>query len=163
MAKETSDPIADDNWRRLFRSLIFMDCWLSYTLGYPSEVTSQDVAVRGRIYMRDNLIPRTDKYQLACPASSVESSLDEQIHVQTSRIGLVAADISRALSSPELVTKNTVQALTDQLETWRSEVPQMLSIGALTSPNPPPMTLYQRRAILMVHVSGSGPKSACSC
>ncbi|KAF9728747.1 hmg box protein [Paraphaeosphaeria minitans] len=133
LAKETSDAAADANWRRLFRSLIFMDCWLSYTLGYASEVTSQDVA-------------------LACPASSVGLTLDEQIHVQTSRIGLVAADISKALSSPEMVTRDTIQTLADQLERWRSEVPQMLSIGSLTSPNPPPMTLYQRRAILMVHI-----------
>lgn len=83
-------------------------------------------------------------------------TLDEQIHVQTSKIGLVAADISRALSSPESVTKTTVQTLANQLETWRSEVPHMLGMDSMTSPNPPPMTLYQRRAIMMVHV-----RSAC--
>lgn len=39
-------------WQRLFRSLIFMDCWLSYTLGYTSEVTPQDITVcSGSIYM----------------------------------------------------------------------------------------------------------------
>ncbi|KAF2439468.1 hypothetical protein P171DRAFT_123151 [Karstenula rhodostoma CBS 690.94] len=151
MAKETSDSVADANWRRLFRSLIFMDCWLSYTLGYTSEATSQDVAVR-REHAHVVAEPRTDKYQLACSASSVGMTVDEQIHVQTSRIGLVAADISKALCSPESVTRETIQTLTDQLETWRSEVPQMLSIGSLTSSNPPPMTLYQRRAILMVHI-----------
>jgi hypothetical protein len=35
----------NENWRRIFRSLIFMDCWLSYTLGYASEVTTDDIAV----------------------------------------------------------------------------------------------------------------------
>lgn len=35
----------DVNWRRVYRSLIFMDCWLSYTLGYRSEVTPHDIAV----------------------------------------------------------------------------------------------------------------------
>lgn len=36
-----------ENWRKVFRSLIFMDCWLSYTLGYTSEVTPRDVRVCG--------------------------------------------------------------------------------------------------------------------
>jgi hypothetical protein len=36
---------ADENWRKIFRSLIFMDSWLSYTLGYSSEVTPNDVEV----------------------------------------------------------------------------------------------------------------------
>lgn len=35
----------DDNWRRVYRSLIFMDSWLSYTLGYNSEATPQDIQV----------------------------------------------------------------------------------------------------------------------
>jgi hypothetical protein len=85
----------------------------------------------------------------------VDSTLDQQIHVQASRIGLVAADVGKALASPELVTRETIQNLTNQLEMWRSKVPPMLSLGSLTSANPPPMTLYQRRAMLMVHVSSS--------
>lgn len=44
--------ICDSNWRRLFRSIIFMDCWLSYTLGYSSEVTPQDITVRLSIHAR---------------------------------------------------------------------------------------------------------------
>jgi hypothetical protein len=35
-----------ENWRKIYRSLIFMDSWLSYTLGYISEVTPSDVQVR---------------------------------------------------------------------------------------------------------------------
>lgn len=36
----------DENWRKIYRSLIFMDSWLSYTLGYSSEATPQDIQVR---------------------------------------------------------------------------------------------------------------------
>ena len=111
-----------------------MDCWLSYTLGYTSEVTPQDISI-------------------ACPVSNEEVPIDEQIHVQTSKIGLIAADISKAIATPELSTRENIQVLADRLEVWRLEVPPMLSIALLTSPNPPPMNLYQRRAILMVHVS----------
>ena len=76
--------------------------------------------------------------------------------MQTSKIGLVAAEISKAIATPELATRENIQMLADRLKIWQSEVPPMLSIASLTSPNPPPMTLYQRRAILMVHVSRDG-------
>jgi len=38
--------VVDESWRKIFRSLIFMDSWLSYTLGYTSEVIPADVKVR---------------------------------------------------------------------------------------------------------------------
>jgi hypothetical protein len=41
----SSNAAADQNWKKIFRSLIFMDSWLSYTLGYSSEVTPSDVKV----------------------------------------------------------------------------------------------------------------------
>lgn len=45
MEGSTTDAM-DENWKKVFRSSIFMDCWLSYTLGYTSEVTPADVRVR---------------------------------------------------------------------------------------------------------------------
>ncbi|KAF2737426.1 hypothetical protein EJ04DRAFT_488080 [Polyplosphaeria fusca] len=122
------------NWRRIFRSLIFMDCWLSYTLGYISEVTAEDIAV-------------------ACTSHLVDSmTVDEMIHIQTSKIGLVAAEIAKTLASPESVTRENIGMLAGKLEKWRLEVPLIMQMPTLTSNNPPDMTLYQRRAILMVHI-----------
>jgi hypothetical protein len=41
----SSQSTADEKWRKIMRSLIFMDSWLSYTLGYITEVTTSDVQV----------------------------------------------------------------------------------------------------------------------
>ncbi|KAF2030255.1 hypothetical protein EK21DRAFT_112174 [Setomelanomma holmii] len=124
----------DKNWCKVFRSLIFMDCWLSYTLGYTSEVTDSDV-------------------QLASITSQPATmTIDELIHNQTSKIGLLAAEIAKTLAAPERATRENVFMLTSKLEAWRVEVPLMLQIPTLTSNNPPGLTLYQRRAILMVHI-----------
>jgi hypothetical protein len=41
----SSNVPTNENWRKIYRSLIFMDCWLSYTLGYSSEITPSDVQV----------------------------------------------------------------------------------------------------------------------
>lgn len=74
------------------------------------------------------------------------------IHIQTSKIGLVAAEITKTVSSPEMVTRENLDILARKLETWRVEVPPALQFASLTSADPPNLTLYQRRAVLMVHV-----------
>jgi hypothetical protein len=79
-------------------------------------------------------------------------TIDELIHTQTSKIGIIAAEIARTLSSPELATRDTITMLTGKLDAWRLEVPLMLQIPTLTSNEPPSLDVYQRRAILMVHV-----------
>jgi hypothetical protein len=86
-----------------------------------------------------------------------QATMDEQIHTQTSKIGLVAAEIARTVVSPASATHENMAMLSSKLETWRLEVPLMLQISILTSDNPPPLDLFQRRAILMVHVSRSRP------
>ncbi|KAF2794029.1 hypothetical protein K505DRAFT_361488 [Melanomma pulvis-pyrius CBS 109.77] len=128
---------AAEGWRRIFRSLLFMDCWLSYTLGYTSDVTAEDVAIACIIY----------RPELA--------TIDELIHTQTSKIGLIAAEIAKTLASPEMVTRENIDMLNGKLETWRLEVPPMLQLPMLTSSNPPNLTLYQRRATLMIMYLGA--------
>jgi hypothetical protein len=95
---------------------------------------------------------------MACSSSLAEmKSTDELIHAQTSKVGLIAADIAKTLDSPELVTRENIKMLTARLEIWQAELPSTLQIPALTSSNPLEMTLHQRRAILMVHVSFHDP------
>jgi hypothetical protein len=89
----------------------------------------------------------------SCPSDT--ATIDEQIHVQISKIGLIAAEIAKTLGSPELATRENMAVLTGKLESWRIGVPLMLQIPTLTSDNPPDISLYQRRAILMVHVRQS--------
>jgi hypothetical protein len=45
LSHDSSITVYSENWRKVYRSLIFMDCWLSYTLGYSPEATSSDVQV----------------------------------------------------------------------------------------------------------------------
>ncbi|CAO2650078.1 Nn.00g013700.m01.CDS01 [Neocucurbitaria sp. VM-36] len=130
-----NETIMDENWKRIIRSLIFVDCWLSYTLGYTPEATPSDIKkIATSLHRLDGV------------------SVDELIHTQTSKIGLIAAEIAKTLASPELVTKENISLLNQKLESWRVEVPDTLQIPALTSSTPTNLTLYQRRAILMVHI-----------
>lgn len=128
-----------------------MDSWLSYTLGYSSEATPQDISVR---VSPNNDHSVSDQKQIACSPGRLDSdTIDELIHTQTSKIGLIAAEIAKTLAAPELATRQNVDLLTQKLETWRMEVPLILQLPTLTSEAPSDLSLYQRRAILMVHVS----------
>lgn len=147
----TPTSVMDENWRKIFRSLIFMDSWLAYTLGYNTEATPNDIQVRVGPNNDHSVV---DQKQIAClPRHLPSETIDEMIHTQTSKIGLIAAEIAKTLASPELATHENVAMLTQKLETWRIEVPLMLQLPTLTSATPPDLSLYQRRAILMVHVS----------
>ena len=82
--------------------------------------------------------------------------MDDLIHIQTSKIGLIAAEIAKTLASPESTTRTNIDGLTHKLEVWQSELPVVLQMATLTSPHSPNLTLYQRRAVFMVHVRSSG-------
>jgi hypothetical protein len=56
------------------------------------------------------------------------------------------------MSQPSMNTRDNVMMLADKLGVWRSQVPPMLQMSTLTSDGSSELTLYQRRAILMLHV-----------
>jgi hypothetical protein len=78
--------------------------------------------------------------------------VDELIHTQSSKINLIAAEVAKTLASPKLTTKGNITLLTQKLEQWRQEVPYALQIPTLLSSEAQDMTVYQRRAIFMVHI-----------
>lgn len=84
-------------------------------------------------------------------------TLDELIYTHTSKIGVIAAEIAKTLTSPELATRENVAILTQKLETWRTDLPLMLQMPTLMANTMSDLDLYQRRAILMVHVISFEP------
>ena len=88
--------------------------------------------------------------------TTTSSDINALVHTQTSKVGLIAAEISKVLASPRLATRENINALTQKLQAWHNQIPPMLQMQTLISVAtcPPSMTVYQRRAILMVHVSG---------
>jgi hypothetical protein len=79
-------------------------------------------------------------------------SIEELMHVQFSKINLIAAEVAKALASPELVTKGNITMLTMKLEKWREEVPHVLQIPTLLSSDAKDLTIFQRRSVFMLHV-----------
>ncbi|EUC36217.1 hypothetical protein COCCADRAFT_2680 [Bipolaris zeicola 26-R-13] len=136
-APQSRPQTADVGWRKIFRSLIFMDSWLSYTLGYPSEVTANDVQIACVVDWPDHL------------------SINDMIHTQTSKINLIAAEVAKTLASPNLATEANITLLTRKLEQWRQDVPYNLQIPTLLSSEAQELNKYQRRAIFMIMYLGT--------
>ncbi|KAF2748293.1 hypothetical protein M011DRAFT_400755 [Sporormia fimetaria CBS 119925] len=123
-----------DMWRRLFQSLIFTDCWLSYTLGYPPDVTADDIA-------------------FACTPFHLDAAtIEELVQTQTSKIGLVAAEIGKTLASPDAATRTNIDMLAQKLEAWRRAVPRPLQLEVVTTSNPANLSVDQKRAVLLVYI-----------
>ncbi|KAE8847429.1 hypothetical protein HRS9122_04336 [Pyrenophora teres f. teres] len=123
-----------ENWRKVYRTLVFMDSWLSYTLGYPTEVTASDIQIACVVYRSEH------------------NPIEELIHSQISKINLIAAEVAKTLASPELATRGNISALTEKLEQWRQAVPHALQMPTLLSSEGQDLTLFQRRAIFMLHI-----------
>lgn len=72
--------------------------------------------------------------------------------MQISKINLIAAEVAKTLASPELTTKGNITMLATKLEKWREEIPHALQIPTLLSTEAQDLTVYQRRAVFMVHI-----------
>ncbi|KAF2138580.1 uncharacterized protein K452DRAFT_311513 [Aplosporella prunicola CBS 121167] len=121
--------------RRILCTLIFMDCWLSTTLGYRSDTRPIDI--------KNTWSPLPD-----CP-------ITDSIRFQASRIGLVMREIAEQTmhSGVSSVKVERIEALTEMLDVWYRELPPIMHLAALTSEEQSSiLTFYQRRAIMMVHM-----------
>jgi len=106
--------------------------WLSFTLGYAASVSAEDITC-------------------CTKPNTLDPSVNELIHCQALQVVLIAAEISTNLSIGGRTNYMTINYLGDKLDAWHAELPRGLQLSTLVS-NDSSLNLYQKRAILMVHV-----------
>ncbi|KAK8233585.1 hypothetical protein HDK77DRAFT_246747 [Phyllosticta capitalensis] len=122
--------------RKVMNTLIFMDCWLSTTLGYKSDVSKED--------LQNAWIP---------PCECI--SMNDAIHAQGSKIGLVSRDIAELTvhQAATDVKAEHIAKLTEKLDAWYNELPATMHLSTLIDQNKySSVNFFQRRAILMLHM-----------
>ncbi|KAF2087681.1 hypothetical protein K490DRAFT_41763 [Saccharata proteae CBS 121410] len=124
-----------DDFRKVFRTLIFMDCWLSTSLGYPSIVTSDDIIIS------------------QMPAETPPSENDD-IYEQAIKIGLISRDIAETLRTSTVpIAHPLVEKLIQIVDDWYKDLPPMMQLSGLNdSERSSQLSFFQKRAVLMVHV-----------
>ncbi|KAF1983306.1 hypothetical protein K402DRAFT_176946 [Aulographum hederae CBS 113979] len=120
-------------WMRIYRTLVFVDCWLSYTLGFTSSIQLEDV-------------------NFTCGPLENESPMEDVINLQATQVALVAAEISDNLVIGGRISSTTVAYLAEKLDRWHQNLPDCMHMAALSNEDAPMLNFFHRRAVLMVHV-----------
>jgi len=120
-------------WRKIFRTVVFMECWHSYTLGYQSDIFEDDI-----------------KY--ACFWTDSSHSIEASIQDQVSKIGFLAAEMSRNVRALPDRDMMNLRNHTERLDAWYRELPQMMHLSTLNSPHNTIFSPIQRRSILLMHM-----------
>ncbi|OJD34784.1 hmg box protein [Diplodia corticola] len=121
---------------RLICTLVFIECWLSTTLGYKADVRAEDIT-------------------RAWPRLLQSTSLSDAIYVQGCKIGLVSREIAEVTThrAASAVRTEHIELLTEKLDAWHTSLPANMQLAALTDEKQSSLlTHYQRRAILMIHM-----------
>ncbi|KAK0660721.1 High mobility group protein 20A [Lasiodiplodia hormozganensis] len=133
---DESGAVTVQDAHRLICTLIFVECWLSTTLGYKADVRADDIT-------------------RAWPRLMQSTSISDAIYIQGCKIGLVSREIAEVTihKAASAVRTEHIELLTEQLDTWHRSLPATMHLAALADEQQSScLTPYQRRAILMIHM-----------
>ncbi|KAI9729185.1 MAG: hypothetical protein M1834_007092 [Cirrosporium novae-zelandiae] len=122
-------------WRRILRTLAFMECWLSSTLGYRFELTNEEISL------------------LSGEANAkFPMSIANTLQSQMCKIALLSAKIYTDFNHSSISLKDALRKHTLELDRWHQELPKHLHLTALMPVNSEGISLGWRRAVLLVHM-----------
>ncbi|KAJ9638356.1 hypothetical protein H2199_007043 [Coniosporium tulheliwenetii] len=133
---------AQDDWPKVFRSLVFVECWLSSSLGCPSDLTTEEMEY-GRAGKAENT-----------------ASIDELTYAQTIKIGELATRIARGAErssgNAQFAMDSATESVTAgmaRLEAWHQNLPPVMRLAHLTLDGSSVLTKSQRMRLFMVHMT----------
>ncbi|KAI9930082.1 hypothetical protein AWENTII_003451 [Aspergillus wentii] len=121
--------------RKTYRTLIFMECWLSTSLGYPPALGDTE----------HTFINESIKCELEL------SNGDLAVQEQAGLVALLKSDILKGLYS-STSSENEIEVHVGKLEGWYSTLPQEMRLLALLSNEATPLPLAQQRGLLFLHL-----------
>jgi len=140
-----------ESWRKVYRTVVFLDCWMCYTLGYASENAHVHLKVRFCARRDDRGKFRLTKtLQYALEAAAPQDSIENAIQHQATKLAVIAAEISHAVQQSDRISRACVDYLIAKLDSWQHELPVPFQLISLMSTGPLPPE--SERALLMVHV-----------
>ncbi|KIW02589.1 uncharacterized protein PV09_06039 [Verruconis gallopava] len=122
-----------DDWRKIYRTLVFTECWLSQTLGYNPR--NLDIHIRNAV---EPNIP--------------DSSIENAIQWQAVRIAIIGNEISTIIRQQNDVPQEAIRYLSGQLELWQRELPHIMQLASILSSNSGSIGRLNEQAMLVVHI-----------
>ncbi|KAJ9663164.1 hypothetical protein H2198_000925 [Neophaeococcomyces mojaviensis] len=133
-ANDSSDPEASTKRMKLCRSIMFLECWLSTSLGYQPDL-------------------RDDEIRSVMTAShpSSDTITDNSTQAKAMQIGLLKTKALQVSYGRRPPTVSIIETHMQDLDRWHSGLPPFLTLDALMSGNSMPLTTSQRGAVFLAH------------
>ncbi|EXJ93934.1 hypothetical protein A1O1_02327 [Capronia coronata CBS 617.96] len=136
--------VASDDWqlwRRVYRTLVFMECWLSSSLGYRWNLSDEEV--------------KFTQLEIVEPVPT----LDNAIQAQMSAVGILLANILKDVYRSSSVVFSIVRKHSTILEDWRRSLPAPMQLSSILDPGfsgGAGLEERHRRSLMLVHIMGFG-------
>ncbi|KAF2200798.1 hypothetical protein GQ43DRAFT_60889 [Delitschia confertaspora ATCC 74209] len=121
-------------WRKVFRTVIFMQCWFHYGLGLELGHTERDI------------------FDAFPQPTTCDTCIEEIIYTQTSRVGLLASKIASDIRLQSQPSVALIRLHMESLDRWYRELPSAMSLTTLNSDCSEVFSYHQKRSILLVHL-----------
>jgi hypothetical protein len=128
------------DYRKSWRTLLFLKSWLCFTLGY---MAGDDVLAGEGVGLED--VEITDS-----------GGMEDMIQTETAKISLLKARILRVDLAFDSVSGRTVQTVSQQLEDWLKNLPDPMRLEALGHRND--FSTEFRRSIYYIHLLFQGAR-----
>jgi len=123
-----------EDWMKIYRTLVFLECWVSQTLA--STPRNLDVHVR-------NVGEHTPN----------DRSIENVIQWHAVRIAIIGNEIATALRPASSASPDTLRYLATQLDRWQRDLPHEMQLSSLlSSPNGANMGQHNQQALLIAHI-----------
>ncbi|KAJ4535828.1 hypothetical protein HRR86_001966 [Exophiala dermatitidis] len=125
-------------WRRVYRTLVFMECWLASSLGYQFDLTEEELNFA--------------QLEIAEPVPSLENA----IQAQMSAVGILMANILRDVYRSSSAVFSIVKKHARILDDWRRSLPGYMQLSAILDSSSENLEEKHRRSLVLVHIMGYG-------
>ncbi|OAP61896.1 hypothetical protein AYL99_04099 [Fonsecaea erecta] len=127
-------------YRKVYRSLIFMECWLASSLGYQPDLNSEEAE-----FTRQDII-------------EVQPATENRIQAEICTVGLMMAGILQDVHKSSSAVFSIVEKHSRILGEWQEKLPDSMKLDALAKGSGNVFPEPQRRALILVHVLFLGAK-----
>ncbi|KIW99011.1 uncharacterized protein Z519_00674 [Cladophialophora bantiana CBS 173.52] len=127
-------------YRKVYRSLVFMECWLASSLGYEPDLNNDEAE-----FTRQEII-------------EPQPTTENRIQAEICTVGLMMAGILLDVYKSSSVVFAIVEKHSRILGDWQEQLPDSMRLDALVPGHGNGYSEPERRALIFVHITFLGAK-----
>ncbi|KAL4902100.1 hypothetical protein BDW74DRAFT_181263 [Aspergillus multicolor] len=126
-------------YARTLQTIIFFESWLSYSLGYRSDVHGSEINLTRILDTADQ--PGLDK---DCP-------ITRNIQLHMAKLSLIASNVYQQMSAPGQLLWDSIGTLLEHINHWHRTLPPEMHLSVLNRMEEEKITKLHERALYLMH------------